>query len=114
MEEELRRVGIVAPSDEEVPSSEGTVEWVWDPHRRSYCYCSLGNYVYKYQTGLWLRLDGSPTSSSEEAARKRAVEEAARRGPPAPPTTAGCGYAEGSTSGMRWLTTGNGEDGQPD
>jgi hypothetical protein len=42
-------------------------EWQWDTGREQWFYWCNVDKVYKYQNGMWIRLDGSVTTAAEQS-----------------------------------------------
>jgi hypothetical protein len=69
--DELIRVGLRPPSE---PIPYG-MKWVYDFDRRAWYYWSDVDRFFKYNTGLWVRENGTETSKEEEKALRRIRKE---------------------------------------
>ncbi|KAF2032590.1 hypothetical protein EK21DRAFT_86909 [Setomelanomma holmii] len=65
---DLNLAGVIVPMTEATNQLvlAGFTEWKWDAMRQEHYYFCLVDRTYKYQSGMWLRLDGSSTSLEEE------------------------------------------------
>jgi hypothetical protein len=59
-----------------VPSAGSATkpEWQWDTGREQWFYWCNVDKMYKYQNGVWLRLDGSMTTAAEQSSKSNAPE----------------------------------------
>jgi hypothetical protein len=65
MERDLKQ--LLPPSDQVVHGTlPGFTEWKLDAAREQWYYWCSVDRTFKYQDGMWLRLDGSRTSLAEE------------------------------------------------
>jgi hypothetical protein len=97
MEFDLKQV--TSASDQVAPRAS-LPEWIWDAGREQWCYwCSMDR-TYKYESGMWLRLDGSRTSLAEE------IELAKANGIPLRPLQGSQSNNLSLTAPMKQLTMG--------
>lgn len=97
MERDLQQVA--PPSSNQVTS--GFTDWKWDAGREQWYYWCSVDRTFKYENGMWLRLDGSSTSFAEEIELAKAQGIPVRSGP---------SNINSVAASMQLLTIGRGED----
>ena len=92
------------PAIDQVVPAKSDTPWVWDAGRELYYRYDSKDRIYKYHSGLWVRLDGSQTSYEQEVQLAQAYNVSAQ------PLLGYENSLLSVTASMRQITMGQGED----